>query len=49
LPTGSEAPASAGGGATEEFPHIYGPVPVDAVVNVVPVTRDASGSMVLPE
>jgi uncharacterized protein (DUF952 family) len=36
-------------GATEEFPHIYGPVPVDAVVNVVPVTRDDSGRMVLPE
>jgi uncharacterized protein (DUF952 family) len=35
-------------GATEEFPHIYGPVPVGAVVNVVPVTRDGSGRMVLP-
>jgi uncharacterized protein (DUF952 family) len=33
----------------EEFPHIYGPVPVDAVVNVVPVTRDGTGRMVLPE
>lgn len=36
-------------GATEEFPHIYGPIPVDAVVNVVAVTRDGSGRMVLPE
>jgi uncharacterized protein (DUF952 family) len=32
-----------------DFPHIYGPIPVDAVVNVVPVTRDDSGRMVLPE
>jgi uncharacterized protein (DUF952 family) len=36
-------------GATEEFPHIYGPVPVTAVVKVHPVTRDDSGRMVLPE
>ena len=33
----------------DEFPHIYGPVPVDAVTSVIPVTRDASGSLVLPE
>ncbi|GAA0941916.1 DUF952 domain-containing protein [Virgisporangium aurantiacum] len=31
-----------------DFPHIYGPIPVDAVVNVVPVTRDDTGRMVLP-
>lgn len=36
-------------GSAEEFPHIYGPVPVDAVVSVTPVTRDDSGRMVLPE
>jgi uncharacterized protein (DUF952 family) len=36
-------------GATEEFPHIHGPVPVDAVVNVVPVARDGAGRLVLPE
>lgn len=36
-------------GATEEFPHIYGPLPVAAVVNVAPVTRDGDGRMVLPE
>jgi uncharacterized protein (DUF952 family) len=30
------------------FPHIYGPIPVDAVVDVVPVTRDDTGRMVLP-
>jgi uncharacterized protein (DUF952 family) len=33
----------------DEFPHIYGPIPIDAVVEVVPVTRDADGRMVLPE
>ena len=32
----------------EDYPHIYGPVPVSAVVNVVPVTRDDTGRMVLP-
>ena len=36
-------------GATEEFPHIYGPVPVDAVVAVHPVPRDDTGELVLPE
>jgi len=36
-------------GGTEEFPHVYGPVPVDAVVDVIPVTRDGTGRMVLPE
>lgn len=36
-------------GATEEFPHIYGPVPLDAVVAAEPVTRDADGRMVLPD
>jgi uncharacterized protein (DUF952 family) len=44
-PVRYERPAS----GAEEFPHIYGPVPVDAVTSVVPVTRDASGSFVLPE
>jgi uncharacterized protein (DUF952 family) len=36
-------------GATEEFPHIYGPVPVGAVIKVHPVTRDDAGELVLPE
>jgi uncharacterized protein (DUF952 family) len=31
------------------FPHIYGPVPAGAVVEVIPVTRDATGRFVLPE
>ena len=33
----------------EQFPHIYGPLPVDAVVEVVPVGRDGTGRLVLPE
>jgi uncharacterized protein (DUF952 family) len=31
-----------------DFPHIYGPLPVDAVVAVRPVTRDATGRLRLP-
>ena len=31
------------------FPHIYGPLPTDAVTAVTPVTRDAAGQLVLPE
>jgi len=33
----------------EEYPHIYGAVPVDAVTRVLSVSRDASGRFVLPE
>jgi uncharacterized protein (DUF952 family) len=33
----------------EEFPHVYGPIPVDAVVEVIPVGRDADGRLILPE
>ena len=29
------------GGGTEEFPHIYGPLPTSAVVDVLPVVVDA--------
>jgi uncharacterized protein (DUF952 family) len=36
-------------GAAEEYPHIYGPLPVDAVTEVVTVSRDDAGRMVLPE
>lgn len=32
----------------EDFPHVYGPIPVTAVVDVRPVTRDATGRFVLP-
>lgn len=33
----------------QEYPHIYGPLPVAAVTSVVPVTRDAASRLVLPE
>jgi uncharacterized protein (DUF952 family) len=36
-------------GTSERYPHIYGPVPVGAVAEVIPVTRDAGGRMILPE
>jgi uncharacterized protein (DUF952 family) len=39
----------AAGPGTEEFPHIYGPLPVSAVTSAVAVTVDAAGRMVLPE
>lgn len=32
----------------EAFPHIYGPLPVAAVVRVIDVSRDAAGKFVLP-
>jgi len=32
----------------EEFPHIYGPLPIAAVTEVVTVRRDNAGRMVLP-
>lgn len=31
------------------FPHIYGPLPVDAVTEAVPVRRDAAGQLPLPD
>jgi uncharacterized protein (DUF952 family) len=33
----------------EEYPHIYGPLPVGAVTEVVQVSRDEAGRFVLPE
>jgi uncharacterized protein (DUF952 family) len=36
-------------GGTEEYPHIYGPLPRGAVTAVLPVGRDAAGALVLPE
>ncbi len=35
--------------ADEPFPHIYGPIPVAAVVAVLPVSRAADGAAVLPD
>lgn len=31
------------------FPHLYGTLPLSAVVNVAPITRDANGDFVLPQ
>ena len=39
-----EAPEPGG----EEYPHIYGVLPVGAVTEVVDVSRDAAGRLVLP-
>jgi uncharacterized protein (DUF952 family) len=36
-------------GEGEEYPHIYGSLPVTAVTEVIPVTRDATGRLILPE
>jgi uncharacterized protein (DUF952 family) len=33
----------------EPFPHLYGPLPADAVRAVLPVVRDAHGRFVLPD
>jgi uncharacterized protein (DUF952 family) len=44
-PVRYEAP----GPGAEEYPHLYGPLPVDAVTDVRPVTRDADGRFELPE
>jgi uncharacterized protein (DUF952 family) len=37
------------GPGADSYPHIYGPVPVQAVVDVIDVSRDAAGRLVLPE
>ena len=34
---------------TEVYPHIYGALPLDAVTDVITVSRDAAGRLVLPE
>jgi uncharacterized protein (DUF952 family) len=39
-----ESPAD----GTEEYPHIYGPLPADAVTSVLDVGRDAAGRFILP-
>jgi uncharacterized protein (DUF952 family) len=45
VPVRYEAPEP----GSDAYPHIYGPVPTDAVAEVIPVTRDASGRMILPD
>ncbi len=32
----------------EEYPHIYGPLPLDAVTAAIPLDRDAAGTLLLP-
>lgn len=33
----------------QDYPHIYGAVPVSAVTDVIAVSRDQAGRLVLPE
>jgi uncharacterized protein (DUF952 family) len=33
---------------SEAYPHVYGPLPVGAITDVIAVRRDAHGSLVLP-
>ena len=44
-PVRFEAPSP----GADTFPHIYGPLPVEAVTSVVDVGRDAAGRFVLPD
>jgi uncharacterized protein (DUF952 family) len=37
------------GGDGDIYPHLYGPLPVSSVTEVIPVTRDETGQMILPE
>jgi uncharacterized protein (DUF952 family)/GNAT superfamily N-acetyltransferase len=43
-----EPVASAGAGPDAMFPHVYGPVDADAVIDVQPLTRNAVGGWELP-
>jgi uncharacterized protein (DUF952 family) len=44
-PVRYEAPAP----GAEKYPHIYGPLPAEAVTSVIPVGRDPDGNFILPE
>jgi uncharacterized protein (DUF952 family) len=35
-------------GGTEMFPHIYGPLPIEAVNGYAPLTKDSSGHFLFP-
>jgi len=39
----------ASGPGAEEYPHIYGALPTDAVTAVITVCRDEAGRLILPE
>jgi uncharacterized protein (DUF952 family) len=45
VPVRFEAP----GPGAEQYPHVYGPLPVDAVTAVIPVSRNRAGRLLLPE
>lgn len=32
-----------------EYPHVYGPIPVSSVTEVIDVGRDATGRLIVPE
>lgn len=36
-------------GGGEAYPHIYGPLPAEAVTGVVRLTRDPEGQLILPD
>ena len=36
-------------GTGELFPHVYGPLPTEAVTAVLPVARDTTGRLLLPD
>jgi uncharacterized protein (DUF952 family) len=44
-PVRYEAPTE----GVEEYPHIYGPLPADAVTAVLPMSRDQEGRLLMPE
>jgi uncharacterized protein (DUF952 family) len=39
----------AAGPGGEEYPHIYGPLPVSAVTAAIAVSRDPGGELILPD
>ena len=36
-------------GGSEPFPHLYGPLPVSAVVSVTSIDTDADGNLLIPD